>query len=188
MATWASSVRTEYYRAARFAPFRQGMRDMKWAYGGGSRGLFHRSTLKAGKLGIAGRLLGPALTGAMMYQGYKEGGVMGALKEGAMMGATSFAWGAGMKAAGAVLGGAAPFVAVAAVGAAVGYGTYKALEHGNQKMKRMRRLEMGSPVVDPFGIGATMRQRSLSALMQSQINGRSAIGQEAALMHMPVMR
>jgi hypothetical protein len=135
------------------------------------------------------RALGPAYMAYSIGTGYKEGGVFGAVKSGLTTSAEFAVWGMARHAAGALLGSAATPIAlgVAAV-AGIGYGSYKALEHGNKVRKRLRKLEMGGPVVDPFGTGATMRNRSLNALQNSQINGRSAFGSEAALMHVPTMR
>lgn len=133
---------------------------------------------------IAMKAIGPAMTMMDAYQGYKQGGVMGGVKGAASSLATQYAFGVGLRAAGAL---ATPVLIGAAI-AGAGYGSFKLLQAGNARMKRQRMLEMGSPVVDPFGNGATMRQRSLQALMGSQINGRSAFGSEAQLMHVPVMR
>ncbi len=151
----------------------------------------HGSRATKGKfmLGAAGRALGPAFVGYSAFAGYREGGIFGAIRGGSVATAESFAWGFAWKGATAILGSTAIPVAVGvAAVAGLGYGTYKALEHGNQVMKKQRRLEMGSPIIDPFGTGATMRNRSLNALQNSQINGRSAFGSEAALMHVPTMR
>jgi hypothetical protein len=49
--------------------------------------------------------------------------------------------------------------------------------------KQVRSLELGTPVLDQFGTIATLRQRSLSAIQNSHVNGRMALGNEAALLH-----
>jgi hypothetical protein len=133
---------------------------------------------------LAARSVAPAFFAYGMYQGYREGGVGGAIKGGAESLAWQYAISAGIKAASAI---ATPLAIGAAI-AGVGFGSYKLLQAGNARMKRTRRLEMGSPMIDPFGNAATMRQRSLQALMGSQINGRSAFGSEGQLMHVPTLR
>lgn len=140
------------------------------------------------------RALGPVSTLAfagITYHHLRQQG-HGQLSAGAMaVGgeiAFSFAAGAAMKGLSMVAGGAMTYAAPIAAVAAVGYGTYKALEHGNAVLRNSRRLEMGKQVADPYGINATMRQRSLQAMSFSQINGRSAFGSEAQLMHIPMMR
>jgi hypothetical protein len=67
-------------------------------------------------------------------------------------------------------------------------GTYYTLKAGVARTRRTRAIEIGSPIIDPFGTAATMRQRSLQALSNSQLNGRSAFGTEAQLLHVPMMR
>jgi len=49
-------------------------------------------------------------------------------------------------------------------------------------------VQMGTPSVDPFGNNATMRQRSINAIQNSRLNGRTALSNEAALMYSPYMR
>ena len=132
----------------------------------------------------ATRMISPALLGYSIYQGYKDGGIGGAAKAGAGHLAVDYAISAGLKAAGAL---GTP-LAIADGVAAVGYGSYKLLKAGNARMKRVRNMEMGGPINDPFGNGATMRQRSLQALQGSQLNGRSAFGSEAMLLHVPMFR
>ena len=51
------------------------------------------------------------------------------------------------------------------------------------RLKQVRSLELGAPVLDQFGTIATLRQRSLSAIQNSHVNGRMALGSEAALLH-----
>lgn len=132
----------------------------------------------AGKmtLGLAGKALIPALAGFSMYQGFKEGGLLGAAKAGATDAAI---WG-GMKAAGVALANPAAWVAGGV--AAAGYGYYAMGEAAQAHVKRLRHLEMGSAVKDPFGTAATLRSRSIAALNNSSINGRMAIGNEGFLM------
>ena len=73
------------------------------------------------------------------------------------------------------------------IGAAAAYGTYRAVQKwadmSINRSKRARRLEFGTPVLDVFGNMATMRMRSLQALQRSSLNGRYALGNEAAFAH-----
>lgn len=172
-----------------------GISGAAYGFGFGKDGLFNRSTFAASKFGRAGivgrtalRSLGPVFTVHSAVSGYREGGLLGAARGVATATAVNFAWGMGAEAVSAVGGGALSVGVPLAMLAGVGYGTYKAIQFGNARIKKQRNLELGSPIVDPFGTAATMRQRSLQALQNSQFNGRSAFGSEAALMHMPVMR
>lgn len=124
-----------------------------------------------------------AFMGYSAYSGFQEGGVFGAAKnvvrdaaiQGIARGAFNAVVGAGL---------AVPtLVGVAAVGAA--YGGYRLGEAGQHYAKSLRRLEMGTDIVDTFGTISTMRQRSLNAIQNSRVNGRMALGNEASLMHMP---
>ena len=139
--------------------------------------------LSAGKL-MAGLNLGA--TAYATYQGFKEGGVIGGVKAGA----TQLAIGGLVRGALTSIGGVAgnPLIAGAAIAAAAGYGYYKLGEAGIAHMKRHRNMEMGSDMIDTFGTMATIRQRSLSAIQNSHINGRLAMGGEASLMHTPMRR
>lgn len=134
-------------------------------------------------LGVLGKAVPVAFTGLLMYQGYQEGGVTGAIAGGA----ESFLWSAAYH-AGTMLGGAGVATAAtvatgAAVVAAAGYGYYAYGEAAQEYTKKLRHLELGGEVVDPFGTGATIRQRSLRALQNTHINGRMAMGNEAVLLH-----
>lgn len=177
----------------------EGIHGAGWGFGFGKDALFNRSTLAGwkgaanmGKAKIIGRTayraLGPALTIHAAVSGYKEGGITGAAKGIASTAAMNFAWSMGAQAVSSVGGSAMTVGVPLAVLAGVGYGTYKALQFGNARVRKQRNMELGSPIIDPFGNAATMRQRSLQALQNSQFNGRSAFGSEAALMHMPMMR
>ena len=148
----------------------------------GMRKMGRSSAKEAGKMLFkgAGRFAGAAFPGAFtayaIYSGYQEGGVMGALQEGAMSVATMAAWEMGMTA----LGGAAVPLAVAA---GAGYAGYKFADAAAQYGRGLKKLNMGAPVTDMFGTVATTRQRSLQALQNTHINGRMALGNEGMLMH-----
>lgn len=195
---FSSSTLDPFYeaRAARTAP-RLG-KEVSMA--AARRGGLVKAMRKGGRSGwkgflgkAGGRALGPIATaafGGMHYQQLRSEGAgqisAAAQAIGTQVGAM-FVFGVGMKAIG-MIGGGAMAIAPVAAAAAIGYGTYKILEHGNAVVKRTRQLEMGKPIVDPYGMNATMRQRSLRAMQFSQINGRSAFGTEAQLMHIPTMR
>jgi hypothetical protein len=130
------------------------------------------------------RAFGPAALGMAAYGGYQEGGVSGAVGEMASETATWYALGAGMKLAGPLALGAVAGVGAAALGlGAVGVGPqHFARPYVHDYMKKRARLEMGTPVMDPYGQVATMRQRSIMAMNNSRVNGRTAIGNEAFLL------
>lgn len=125
--------------------------------------------------GLLGRAFFPAFTAFSAYQGYKQGGVLGAAKNVAVDVA---AWGA-MRAAFSIATHPVGLAAAAVVGA--GYGAYKLGEAAQKYDKRVRRLEMGADVVDRYGTLSTMRQRSLQAIQNSHLSGRLALGNEALL-------
>jgi len=126
---------------------------------------------------MAGRAIFPAFTAYSIYEGYQSGGIIGAAKAGATEAAI---WG-GFKLAGAVLGGASTTIVGAAAAGLAGY--YAVGEAAQAHVKGLRSLEMGAPVKDPYGTGATLRARSMQALNSSAVNGRMAMGNEALLMH-----
>lgn len=140
----------------------------------------------AGKLAFGMRLIGPAFIGVSAYSGYKEGGAFGAAKSVAKDAAI---WG-GIRAAGALAKGAMlnPVVLGGAAVAGLGYAGYKFGEHAQRHSRSLRNVEMGGDVVDKFGTMASIRQRSLSALNNSHVNGRMALGNEAILMASPYLR
>ena len=128
-------------------------------------------------LGVAGKALGPVMGLMAVAEGYREGGFTGAISAGA----TSAAEWAATEMVFAAVG--STMVGVAAVGAAAGYAGYKFMDNAAQYGKSLKKLEMGSPIVDTFGTIATTRQRSLAALQNTHINGRMALGNEGMLMH-----
>lgn len=121
-------------------------------------------------------------TAAYAYMGYQQEGLWGAAKGVA----ESIAWQVAPRAIGAIgLGPAAPIVATvaAAYGAQYAVGTL-----AKSHVRQLRDLELGGgQVVDALSSAgaATMRQRSLSALQNTHVNGRMAMGNEALLMHTP---
>lgn len=150
----------------------------------------------AGILGRAGGLIGVGFMASAMYEGYQEGGITGAVGAGVEQIGMNYLFG---RAVSTVFKGVAPFAAKAAVlgAAAIGVGAAitnqsvanflsplargQVREHGIKHAK----LEMGAPTIDPFGMVATMRQRSLMSIQNSRVNGRSALGNEASLLYRP---
>jgi len=134
-------------------------------------------------LGIGGRFLGrslgPVMVGYSAYKGYKEGGIL----KGAWEGGKEAAGWAAFSVAASLLPGAAAIATPIAAAAAIGYGAYQFGEKAQAYRKGLRDVEMGGGFIDPFGTGATMRQRSAMALQNSHINGRSALGAEGSLYH-----
>ena len=117
---------------------------------------------------------------AFIGMAYREGGIGAA----AGQAAEGAAWGVAWELGGSVLGKIAnPATAIAVAGAAVGYGAYQFGEAAQRHGKKMRKLEMGGEVIDRFGTMASVRQRSLAALNNTHINGRMALGNEAAITH-----
>lgn len=144
------------------------------------------------------RWAGRAFIGYSIYAGYQEGGIGGAVAGGVSHLASMYLFSAGMKVAGMGASMGAP-VAAAAIGAG-GIALGVSMASGqisprdfvrpwvNQYMKKHAQLELATPVVDNFGTVATMRQRSLQAIQNSRINGRTALGNEAALSYQPYFR
>jgi hypothetical protein len=149
----------------------------------------HQVRMGLGLRGSLGeRLIGGGVGALVTYQGFREGGITGGAKALGENIAMNYAFGA----AEYVLPYAAPIAAGALVGAAAWQGRTPmqllARPAVRAHMRAFSMLEMGSPVADPLGTMATMRQRSLMAIQRSKINGRSALGQEASYMYRPYFR
>ncbi len=151
-----------------------------------NKGFLGRKATGGIKANFLGNAVGLAFVGYSAYQGYKQGGVVGATKE---VGASALSWGA-MRGGWNLLAGSAGSIPLAAGAAVAGlaYGYYRFGEAGQQYKKKLRNLEMGADTIDTFGTMSTLRQRSLSAIQNSHINGRMAMGGEASLMHTQFMR
>lgn len=160
-----------------------GMEWVKWNFG-----------IDKGAKGL-GRLMGPALLAYSAYSGYKQGGVVGAVKEGGKSIGESYVFGAVTKA----LGGGPAFAGLA-IGIPTMMASMSAHATGGSPIalwarpwvrehtRGLNRLEMGVPINDQFGTIATSRQRAVQAIQSSRVNGRSALGNEAALMYQPYFR
>jgi len=165
-----------------------GFKEQAAHFGKLSASIMRGEMKSASRMAMGGSLLmrslAPAFTVMDVYRGYQEGGVSGGVIGGVKSLALQYAVGVGLRTAG-ILG--TPLAVAAGVGAAA-FGGYKMLEAGEARTRRTHRIEMGKPMMDPFGNAATQRQRSLQLLTNSQINGRSALGTEAALHHISVLR
>jgi hypothetical protein len=146
------------------------------------------------------RALGAGVTAYAAYEGYKKEGAWGAVKGAGTAIGEQYLLG---RAIGGVLGSAA--IPIAA-GGALAYGGLTALGQGlsdplafsslrghlrertYEYRKKNAELDLGSPSVDPFGNSATMRQRSVNAIQNSRLNGRSALSNEATILHQPYFR
>jgi len=153
---------------------------------------FKEFAKKSPKLGFISKWGGRAFVGHAIYQGYKEGGVVGAAIGGVQSYLIGSAIGAAKTAAAAAAPFALPVLAAATVAAGIGYaytGTtpwqFAARPYVRDHMKKHAKLEMVAPVNDQFGILSTMRQRSVAAIQGSHINARSALGHEAMSMYRP---
>lgn len=145
------------------------------------------------KVPLTGRIFAGGFAAYSMYGGLREGGVGGAISAGVDYGISTFEFGAALGGlTSPVVWGAA--AAIAGTGLAAKYmhdpsslSSFKGLMRGqtSQFMKKHTDIEMGTPPIDPFGNNATMRQRSLNAIQNSRINGRSALGNEAMILHRP---
>ena len=187
-------VRTSFAASAPGRSFTQGIGEtLGWHYEKGvSKGFLGRKAkggIFAGGKGIAGKSLGllgragfPLFAAFSAYSGYKEGGVLGAARNVAV---DALSWGA-MRAGFTML--TNPVVLGAAAIAGAGYGVYRLGEAARKHERGVRRLELGADVVDRFGTLSTMRQRSLQAIQNSHLSGRSALGNEALLLSVPYMR
>jgi hypothetical protein len=115
------------------------------------------------------------------YRGYQEGGVGGAIGGLAQETAMFYAFGALAKPAGVALG--AGLLGAGMMMGALDIGPKQLMRpYVQEYMRKHAKLEMGTPVLDQFGTVATMRQRSLQAIQNSRVNGRTALGNEAQLL------
>jgi len=153
--------------------------------------------LGIGQKGIA-KWLGRGFLGVAAYQGYQEGGVGGAITGAGKQMAYDYVAGAAVRAA--ISNPMISKVSWPIIGTLLGLGTMAAglykLGGGSltklaarpwvkEHMKKHSALEMSTPVIDDYGTVATMRQRSVNAIQNSRLNGRSALNNEASLMYNP---
>lgn len=194
----------QWFGATPGANIRRGLNPVQWSKSAGASVSFGLGT----KLGLAGVGLGmysgmspgqlafEYSIGAAAYAGAaRVGGGIGraavakmgvggfaktAIKERSKSGITAAKY---ALRAGTVVGGAAGFIAAAAVtGAMYDFATSapkKAMEYG----RRLKQYETGGGFHDPFGTAYTMRQRSLREVQRSHLNARNALGSEAYYSH-----
>lgn len=158
---------------------RTGMNWMKETYG------LHRG---GGMMSWLGR----GFLGLSAYTGYQHGGISGAAKSVAGDLAISYGLGAAW---GALKPALLPALAVGGMvgGLALASSNTPLMTRltrpwVNEYMKKHARLEMATPIRDDYGNVATMRQRSLQAINNSKLNGRTALGNEAMLSYTPYYR
>lgn len=145
------------------------------------------------RLGGIGRLMGVGFLAHSAYEGYQEGGLGGAAKGVGSFLATNYALGAlgipalGLAAAGALVGGAA-YAGLSAAGVR-GFGMPGLFKSNVERWRAEHKsIALGTPVLDPYGTGATLRSRAVQAIQGSRINGMNALGNEASLLYSPYFR
>jgi hypothetical protein len=128
-----------------------------------------------------GKFAGKAIFPAMFaYQAATEG-VGAAVRDNVVSGAIFGAARWGLTRLGMGLFNPFTIGAAALVGGVVG--GRQALIAGRDYNASLRNASFGTAFNDSNGTAATMRQASLQAIQGSKINGRNALGGEAALMH-----
>jgi len=161
----------------------------------GALGGFLGGTMLMGKGTMP--LMGLAMTAASMAMGYAEGGIGGALEQGVKSAVSFGLWEVGMKAAGVAFGsggGGGPSVLGTVmrigmwpmiIGAAAGYAAYKGATGlaALGREKRQRQGFVGSTRAFESGVAQTMRARAENEIRRSYMNARTALGNEAQLMH-----
>lgn len=184
-----------------------GMQGVREAFGlpglsGVSASGFERSgkivepTKIFGKLKVSnlfGRTLGLGFTAVSAYQGYQEEGLWGAAKGVGESVAFQYIQNRLLGSAFSAIGmTAAPLAAVGAVGTGLymyqkyaGGASWMNRDETYEYRRRNAAMDLGTPSIDPFGNNATIRQRSLSAIQGSRLNGRSMLGNEAFIMYRP---
>jgi len=168
---------------------RSGMEWVKGELGAGRTA--EMRTLGIGKwtrMEGAFRAAGPIALAYFGYKGYQEGGAWGAAREVGTHLAFMYMMPTIGKTVGlAALGGAAVLGMQYGM---TGAGPLETLTRPlvREHMRKHAKLEMGRPIHDQFGNVATMRQRSIMAMQNSKINGRSALGHEATLAYRPYFR
>ena len=159
-------------------------------------GKFHNFAMGEGVLGNA---IGTGFVGLGAYQGYREGGIVGAAKGIAENYVSSIAFRAlplpvALALLAGYIGGNYLLGKVDSSVGEVGAGAFRHIagpytggslagamfsRQVREHTRKRARLEMGSPVQDQYGTVATMRQRSIMAMRTSKINARGALGMEA---------
>ena len=148
------------------------------------------------KMGIStgAKMLGPAFVGLAMYEGYKEGGLGGAIGAGVKEAAIFAAFDVGIKGIGVAFKGTAlhtvgsaalSVVKPLALVAGLGYGAYKGATYLRGLGRRARRTEfVGDMTAFSTRSAHSQRQRALQEISRSHTNARTLLGNEAQLMHL----
>lgn len=135
-----------------------------------------------------GLIAGPAFLAYSAHEGYQTGGTWGAAKAVSRDLSMAYIWGATVKPMLPYIAGGAAVAGVAAYAAGI-RPMHLARPMVKKHMLRHIGLEMGSPNIDPYGTGATMRQRSLMAIQNSRLgNARAGLGNEAFLLQQSYWR
>ena len=136
--------------------------------------------------GVGGALGRKAMGGYGEFVGNIGGTFLGSYAGTAAVSSIASAGIPGMLAAGGV--GAVVATAAATVGATAvaGYGSYMTLKAGYQHRQMQRSIHTSGSLAAFHTQGAqTMRAKAVQAIHKSHLNARSALGQEANLMHFP---
>lgn len=151
-----------------------------WMGGRQTLGHFAKGRIGSGLGSMAMRGgIGLGFTAYMAYEGYQQEGMWGAMKGAG----ESVLWNAGFRLAGSLLPGVATVAGTALAGAAVIGGAYAFQRNAVDYNEKLRRSEfVAGNINDPFGNVATMRQRSIRALHNSNMGGRMTLGREAQLL------
>jgi hypothetical protein len=198
--SWAG--RSTNWLRANFAPYEtfSSLKNAPAALKGVAQGTTTAGQVAGGvaksAVGLGFRMLGPAFMGLSAYWGYQENGVAGAATGVATHLGASYVFGH-------MFGGGGVYAA-AGIAGAVGFtnelGKLMKDPENYFSLRRMVRdktsrflrqhkgIELGAPMVDNFGNASTMRQRSVNAIMNSRLNGRTALGHEATLSYQPYFR
>lgn len=148
-------------------------------------GFLGKGVIGGGVGGVVGGMAGGA-AGEWAFGGYGRfvGSVAGSFA-GSYLGTSAMAAAIAnpittMGIAGLAVGGAA----VVGSAAAVGYGTYSTLKAGYRHRQMQKSIHTSGSLAAFHTQGAqTMRQRAVQAIHKSHLNSRSALGQEASLLH-----
>lgn len=143
-------------------------------------------------LGAGAKLLGPTFVGLSMYEGFREGGLGGAIGGGIRTTAEFAAFDVALKGIGVAFPGIGARAATAvslikplALVAALGYGAYKGATYLRGLAIEARRTEFtGDMTAFNTRAAHTMRQRALAEISRSHTNSRTLLSNEAQLMHL----
>jgi hypothetical protein len=130
----------------------------------------------AARAATVGRITGGVASSAGAFQAARAAGI----------GAGIIGGGLAAGAAGIVAAVASPLFWLTSAAIYAGGKVTDYIEHNDRavgRQRQIRAMEMGAPIADQYGTISTLRQRSLAAIQNSHVNGRMALGNEAALLH-----